>query len=137
MAYATSGYDGSMMNSLQTVLRHYFNRPRGALLGVLSAIMALGSISSSPLAPLVADKFGRRWGITVGSIIIIVDAIIQCESRNFTMFLISRFILGYGLTFARPQRRPWLPSCAFPRSARRLPPSTTHGCSLGALLPHG
>ncbi|KAJ8099578.1 general substrate transporter [Lipomyces tetrasporus] len=101
MAYATSGYDGSMMNSLQTVTYwdDYFNQPRGALLGVLSAIMSLGSICSSPLAPLVADRFGRRWGITVGSIIMVVGSIMQCESRNIAMFLISRFILGFGLTF--------------------------------------
>ncbi|KAK9360727.1 general substrate transporter [Lipomyces starkeyi] len=101
MAYATSGYDGSMMNSLQTVTYwdDYFNHPRGQLLGILSAIMPLGSICSTPLAPLLADKFGRRWGITVGSIVIIVGAIVQCESHNFAMFLISRFILGFGLTF--------------------------------------
>ncbi|KAK9492575.1 general substrate transporter [Lipomyces doorenjongii] len=101
MAYATSGYDGSMMNSLQTVTYwdDYFNNPRGSLLGILSAIMPLGSICSTPLAPLLADKFGRRWGITVGSIIMIVGSIIQCESHNFAMFLISRFILGFGLTF--------------------------------------
>ncbi|KAK9317838.1 general substrate transporter [Lipomyces starkeyi] len=101
MAYATSGYDGSMMNSLQTVTYwdDYFNHPRGSLLGILSAIMPLGSICSTPLAPLLADKFGRRWGITVGSIVMIVGAIIQCESHNFAMFLISRFILGFGLTF--------------------------------------
>ncbi|KAK9320746.1 hypothetical protein V1517DRAFT_196354 [Lipomyces orientalis] len=29
----------------------------------------------------------------------IIGSVMQCESRNFTMFLISRFILGFGLTF--------------------------------------
>ncbi|KAK9234151.1 general substrate transporter [Lipomyces kononenkoae] len=101
MAYATSGYDGSMMNSLQTVTywEDYFNNPEGAVLGVLSAIMSLGATCSTPFAPLVADSFGRRWGITVGSTIMIVGTVIQAASRDFAMFLISRFIVGFGLTF--------------------------------------
>lgn len=102
VSYATSGYDGSMMNSLQTVSYwdDFFDKPRGAQLGLMSAIMALGSICSTPFAPLVADRFGRRWGITVGSTIMIMGAILQCESTNFDMFVGSRFVLGFGLSFA-------------------------------------
>jgi MFS family permease len=102
VSYATSGYDGSMMNSLQTVSYwdDYFDNPRGATLGLMSAIMSLGSVCSTPIAPWVADKYGRRWGITVGSIIMIIGAILQCESKAFAMFVVSRFILGFGLSFA-------------------------------------
>ncbi|KAJ3500100.1 hypothetical protein NM208_g17223 [Fusarium decemcellulare] len=102
VSYATSGYDGSMMNSLQTVSYwdDFFDNPRGAQLGLMSAIMSLGSICSTPIAPWVADRFGRRWGITVGSCIMIIGAILQCESVNFAMFVVSRFILGFGLSFA-------------------------------------
>ncbi|KAK9452701.1 hexose transporter [Dipodascopsis uninucleata] len=101
MAYATSGYDGSMMNSLQTVSYwdDFFNNPRGSSLGLLSASMSLGAIISSPIAPFVADRLGRRVNITVGSIIMIAGAIIQCESKTFAVFVVSRFILGFGLTF--------------------------------------
>ena len=101
VSYMTSGYDGSMMNSLQTVpyWDDFFGRPRGSTLGLVSAIIALGAICSTPFAPIVADKFGRRWGITVGSVIMIVGAILQCESVNFAMFCVSRFVLGFGLTF--------------------------------------
>lgn len=102
VAYATSGYDGSMMNSLQTVSYwdDFFGNPRGASLGLMSAIMSLGSICSTPIAPWVADRFGRRWGITVGSVVMIIGSILQCESVNFPMFVASRFILGFGLSFA-------------------------------------
>ncbi|KAL9945764.1 hypothetical protein ACHAO5_004553 [Verticillium nonalfalfae] len=102
VSYATSGYDGSMMNSLQTVSYwdDFFDNPRGAQLGLMSAIMSLGSICSTPIAPWVADKYGRRMGITVGSLIMIIGAILQCESHNFGMFVGSRFVLGFGLSFA-------------------------------------
>ena len=107
------------MNGLQTVSHwdDFFGNPRGASLGLMGSIMSLGSICSTPIAPWVADKYGRRWGITVGSCIMIIGAIIQCksclfmsyrypltkslgESVNFAMFVVSRFILGFGLSFA-------------------------------------
>ncbi|CAG9990950.1 unnamed protein product [Clonostachys byssicola] len=102
VSYATSGYDGSMMNSLQTVSYwdDFFGNPRGSSLGLMSAIMALGSVCSTPIAPWVADKYGRRWGITVGSIIMTAGAILQCESTSYPMFVGSRFVLGFGLSFA-------------------------------------
>jgi MFS family permease len=91
-----------MMNALQTVsyFDDFFGNPRGSRLGLMSAIMPLGSICSTPIAPWIADRFGRRWGITVGSLIMIAGAILQCESTNFDMFLASRFLLGFGLSFA-------------------------------------
>ncbi|KAH7313727.1 major facilitator superfamily domain-containing protein, partial [Stachybotrys elegans] len=61
---------------------------------------SLGSVCSTPVAPWVADKYGRRWGITMGSIIMIVGAIMQCESQSFAMFVGRRFLLGFGLSFA-------------------------------------
>ncbi|KAL4881057.1 general substrate transporter [Aspergillus karnatakaensis] len=91
-SYTTSGYDGSMMNALQTVsyFDDFFDNPRGSKLGLMSAIMPLGSICSTPFAPWVADRFGRRWGVTVGSLIM----------HQLDMFLASRFTLGFGLPFA-------------------------------------
>ncbi|KAK2669801.1 Sugar/inositol transporter [Fusarium oxysporum f. sp. vasinfectum] len=101
-SYATSGYDGSLLNAFQTVSHfdEYFDSPRGSKLGLMSAIMSLGSICSTPLAPLVADRYGRRWGITSGSVIMIIGSVIQALSINLTMFIISRFLLGFGLSFA-------------------------------------
>ncbi|KAE9368401.1 general substrate transporter [Stipitochalara longipes BDJ] len=101
LSYMTSGYDGSMMNSLQTVSywSDYFGNPTGSRLGLISAILSLGAICSTPFAPLVADTLGRRWGITIGSIIMIAGSILQCESKTFNMFVGSRFLLGFGLTF--------------------------------------
>lgn len=101
-SYATSGYDGSLLNALQTVSHfdEYFGNPRGAKLGLMSAIMALGSICSTPFAPLVADRYGRRWGITLGSVVMIIGSVIQAMSINLSMFIASRFLLGFGLSFA-------------------------------------
>lgn len=59
-----------------------FNQPRGALLGIMSAILPLGCVVASPFISLVGDRYGRRMGIFVGAIIMITGAIIQGASVN-------------------------------------------------------
>lgn len=88
----------------------------------MSAILPLGCVLATPFISMVGDRHGRRIGIFVGSIIMATGGIIQgcsvhCKSRElaFTtryktptnhayaavaMFLISRFIIGFGLVFA-------------------------------------
>jgi MFS family permease len=62
------------MNSLQSVSywKDYFGNPEGAPLGLLNAIFAVGSIVAMPIFPFIADRFGRRWGIITGAIVVYV-----------------------------------------------------------------
>lgn len=48
-----------------------------AMLGFISSCYQLGSILAVPIAPWFNQRFGRRWGIMAGSIIMIVGAILQ------------------------------------------------------------
>ncbi|KAJ1324343.1 hypothetical protein MN608_10404 [Microdochium nivale] len=102
MPAITLGFDGAMMNGLQAVPTwdSYFNQPRGAILGLLSAILPLGCIFATPFISVVGDRFGRRVGIFTGAAIMLVGGIIQGASVNLGMFLASRFILGFGLVFS-------------------------------------
>jgi MFS family permease len=98
-----------------------FSKPRGALLGLLNAILALGCICGTPFISMVGDRWGRRMGIFFGSVIMAVGGIIQGVSVNSQstpicissltyymlidiypvgMFLFSRFLIGFGLVFA-------------------------------------
>lgn len=54
-----------------------FNDPQGALKGIIAAAYSLGAILSLPLIPIVNDRFGRRWSIFGGSIIMVIGALIQ------------------------------------------------------------
>ncbi|KAM5341875.1 hypothetical protein ACJ41O_014906 [Fusarium nematophilum] len=98
----TLGFDGAMMNGLQAVPSwdSYFGEPRGSLLGIMSAILLLGSIVATPFVSFVGDRWGRRFGIFLGSVIMCIGGIIQGVSVHFAMFLVSRFIIGLGLVFA-------------------------------------
>ncbi|KKK16915.1 hexose transporter protein [Aspergillus rambellii] len=99
---ATNGYDGSMMNGLQTLepWQEYFNYPKGSLLGILSAIMSLGSLAALPVVPYAADYLGRRMGILMGCLIMILGVILQSISANYGMFLAARFLVGFGVAIA-------------------------------------
>jgi MFS family permease len=61
-------------NSLQSVTywKDYFGNPQGAPLGLLNAIYAVGSMVAMPIFPIIADRFGRRWGIITGAILMYV-----------------------------------------------------------------
>jgi len=73
-----------MINGLQAVAgwQEYFNRPNGPILGFLIAAYSLGTILGLPFVPFVADRFGRRMSIVIGSIIMAVGAVLQTATQN-------------------------------------------------------
>ncbi|KAJ3491276.1 hypothetical protein NLJ89_g11353 [Agrocybe chaxingu] len=99
---STNGYDGSMMNGLQSLTQWagYFNYPTGGRLGLLNAIQNIGSLAAYPMSPYVADGLGRRTSIFLGATIMCVATAIQTASTSVGMFIGARFLIGFGLTFA-------------------------------------
>jgi len=53
-----------------------------ALLGFMSSCYQLGSILAVPIAPWFNQRFGRRWSIMVGSMVMCVGAILQGFSQH-------------------------------------------------------
>ncbi|KAH8894188.1 general substrate transporter [Thozetella sp. PMI_491] len=98
----TSGFDSSMMNSLQAVQSwvNYFDHPNSARLGLLSAMYSLGALMAIPFIPSATKSLGRRYSILLGSVIMIFGAGLQTGAQNSDMFLASRWILGFGIPFA-------------------------------------
>lgn len=99
---ATNGYDGSMMNGLQTLQpwQDYFNHPAKSRLGILTAIMSAGSICAIPFVPYTVDYLGRRMGILIGCLIMVLGVVLQSASQNFSMFIAGRFFVGFGVAIA-------------------------------------
>ncbi|KAI6784694.1 Lactose permease-like protein [Emericellopsis cladophorae] len=98
----TSGFDSSMMNSLQGVEAwvEYFNNPTSARLGLLNAMYSLGALMAIPFIPSVSALLGRRRTIIFGSLIMVLGAGLQAGSVKADMFLASRWTLGFGIPFA-------------------------------------
>ncbi|KAI0055785.1 hexose transporter [Artomyces pyxidatus] len=99
---STNGYDGSMMNALQSDSQWnaYFKYPSGGQLGLLNAIQNIGSLAAYPFAPYMSDGFGRRGTIFLGATIMLIATGIQTAAQSVGMFIGARFLIGFGLTFA-------------------------------------
>ncbi|EJC97746.1 hexose transporter [Fomitiporia mediterranea MF3/22] len=99
---STNGYDGSMMNGLQSLdqWENAFNKPSGSMLGLLNAIQNIGALAAYPFAPYLSDGIGRRPTVFVGAAIMIGATALQTASQTVNMFIGARFMIGFGLTFA-------------------------------------
>ncbi|KAF2222788.1 general substrate transporter [Elsinoe ampelina] len=135
-AAVTLGYDTALINSLQATPAwdRYFGRPRGVLLGCISAILALGSCLATPFISYVGDRWGRKWGVTVGCGTMLVGGIIQAASVNLPMFMISRFIVGFGLVFANTYAPILIGELAHPKDRQVITSLYQTSWYIGAIL---
>jgi len=130
----TSGFDSQLINTLQfsAPFNKYFGdgyvnakgKPdiEAGILGFISACYQLGSILAVPVAPWFNQKYGRRWSIMFGSLVMCVGAILQGFAQHIGMYIIARMLLGVGIVFAiisgssligelgYPKERPFLTS---------------------------
>ncbi|THH11414.1 hypothetical protein EW145_g647 [Phellinidium pouzarii] len=99
---STNGYDGSMMNGLQSLTQWEddFNHPTGGMLGLFNAIQNIGCLAAYPFAPYVSDGIGRRPTVFLGATLMCAGTAIQTASLSVGMFIGARFLIGFGLTFA-------------------------------------
>ncbi|KAK7447455.1 hypothetical protein VKT23_014164 [Stygiomarasmius scandens] len=99
---STNGYDGSMMNGLQSLPQweNYFNNPSASQLGLLNAIQNIGALAAYPFAPYLSDGIGRKKAIIVGASIMCAATAVQTAAQSVGMFVGARFLIGFGLTFA-------------------------------------
>lgn len=91
-----------------------FNHPHGGLLGLMVNMQVIGGVVSLPLAPWMADKFGRKHPIFLGSLIIIMAAVIQGAAQNLGMFIAGRFFIGLGGGFVATAAPALLGELAYP-----------------------
>ncbi|RDW92962.1 uncharacterized protein DSM5745_00284 [Aspergillus mulundensis] len=98
LSSAVAGYDGSLMNGLQSITqwKTYFDNPTGSILGVVNAAQSIGSVISLPVVGILSDKIGRRWTLLSGAIVIIIASAIQAASVQYGMFVFSRVLVGIG-----------------------------------------
>ncbi|KAI0762183.1 general substrate transporter [Trametes elegans] len=112
----TNGYDGSMMNGLQSLPQwnDAFDHPNGGKLGLLSAIQNIGSVAAYPFSPYVSDGLGRRAAVILGATIMCIATVLQTASHSVGMFIGARFLIGFGLTFAAAAAPVLITEIAYP-----------------------
>ncbi|KAK3646212.1 hypothetical protein LTR56_007171 [Elasticomyces elasticus] len=68
-----------------------------AILGAINGVYAAGGAFGCVFNMWSSEKLGRRRSIQVGCCISIVGAAIMTGSVNIPMFIVSRFIMGFGI----------------------------------------
>lgn len=135
----TSGFDSSMMNSLQAVDSwvDYFDNPTSSRLGLLNAIYSLGALMAIPFVPTVSQYLGRRKTIVAASLWMMFGAGMQAGSINTDMFIASRWILGFGIPFAIVNASSLLGELGYPRERAILTSLFNASWFIGAIAAAG
>jgi MFS family permease len=81
---------------------------------VFNAIQSIGGIIGLPLAPYLNDRFGRRWALFVGDLLMLVGVVLQTCAQNVGMFIGCRFLIGVGLSWATMAAPVLITELAFP-----------------------
>ncbi|OAL28490.1 hypothetical protein AYO20_09438 [Fonsecaea nubica] len=98
---SANGYDGSMMNGLQALpqWQDFAGHPTGAWLGFINAAQSLGSIVTYVVSPVLAQRYGRKLGMWLGFIMLILGVTLQTAAQNIATFILGRFFMGVVTSF--------------------------------------
>jgi MFS family permease len=94
---SANGYDGSLMNGLEALdqWKNFMDHPAGAWLGWINAIYWLGCGVGYPTASWIANRYGRKPGVYIGYIFLILGSALQAGAPNDKAFLLARLFLGF------------------------------------------
>ncbi|PPQ98744.1 lactose permease [Panaeolus cyanescens] len=117
-----NGLDSSLVNGLQILpaWKLYFNDPQGKSLGLLISAQFLGNLIGLPFTPYVSDRFGRRFALFWGGVIMLVGVALQSAAWNVPIFTGARFIVGFGLSFCQNAAPLLLIELAYPTQRGRI-----------------
>lgn len=101
-----NGYDSSLINNLlanDAFLKFYDGYNDGIWAGIVTSMYQIGGVSSLPFIGPSADTFGRRFGMWIGCVLIIIGTVIQgvaTRENGVKQFMGGRFLLGFGVNVA-------------------------------------
>ncbi|KAF5367586.1 hypothetical protein D9758_003710 [Tetrapyrgos nigripes] len=96
-----NGLDSSLVNGLQISpdWQEFFGHPQGKNLGLINCAQNIGGLVGMPFTPFASDILGRRAALFMGSLIMLAGVAMQFASTTVKMFIASRVLIGFGLTF--------------------------------------
>ncbi|KAF4961110.1 hypothetical protein FSARC_10274 [Fusarium sarcochroum] len=93
------GFDGSLMGNLLAMpafKRQFGTDIVGVRTGFISSMFSIGSVSALPFIGPLTDTWGRRVGVAIGCLIVVLGTIVQGTCHNLEQYLAGRFFLGFG-----------------------------------------
>ncbi|OLN85351.1 Lactose permease 31 [Colletotrichum chlorophyti] len=98
---SANGYDGSIMGGLLALplWNTFMDNPSGAYLGWITGIYWLGNGICFPMAAWVSNRYGRKPGIYVGYLLLILGVVMQTAAQNEKTFTYSRLFVGFAASW--------------------------------------
>lgn len=136
LTQTATGFDASMLNGMQSLPQWvaFFGHPEGSRLGAMTFGPTGGVLISILVSSQLCDRFGRRYPIFGGSLIIILGSIIQTAAQNYGMFVAARFMVGFGLGIVSVAAPPLLSEVAYPTHRGKLVSFYLCSWPLGSLI---
>ncbi|KAJ5817491.1 hypothetical protein N7447_007499, partial [Penicillium robsamsonii] len=132
---SSAGYIGTLVNSL--LMLPEFGVIVGSLnaniVGLIIAATSLGAFISFAPASYIADNFGRKVCVGIGSGLAIVGAIIGAVIQNHWAFFGARILSGIGMGFAQTAAPLLVTEIAHPRQRQTATALYSASWSLGAI----
>ncbi|KAJ3056418.1 hypothetical protein HK097_007031 [Rhizophlyctis rosea] len=103
---AMNGFDGSLFGSIyhipQFSTEFWGHEAESPFISLLNQLYTLGAIAGAFFAGPATDQWGRRKGMAIGAIIVIIGTIIcaTIPTPNGALFGTGRFLCGFGVTIA-------------------------------------
>ncbi|KAJ9151660.1 Sugar transporter-like protein [Coniochaeta hoffmannii] len=113
-----NGYDGSLMgglNGMKSYQNYFHMTVAGSSTGLVFAMYNIGSVAAVFFTGPVNDTFGRRWGMFLGSLIVIIGTCVQAPCTTRGQFLAGRFVLGFGVSFCCVSAPTYVSEMAHPK----------------------
>ena len=75
-------------------------------------IYTIGQCAGAFFAGPASERFGRRAGMVIGCLIILIGASVITAAQNRSMFLGGRFVLGFGIAISTTAAPTWVTELA-------------------------
>ena len=83
----------------QTHSQSDMSYPDASHIGLITTIIFVGGFMGSFPASPVADRYGRKAGMYIGSCFTLIGTIIQTSAFGYAQFMVGRCLLGVGISF--------------------------------------
>ncbi|ODV82968.1 hypothetical protein CANARDRAFT_30434 [[Candida] arabinofermentans NRRL YB-2248] len=133
---ATGGYDGSLMNGLQSLdeWKNKYGDPTGTWLGFINAAQNIGAAAVAFFSGWLVDRFGRKISLGIGLVLILIATAIQSCAIDIGQLIAARFILGIGGLIAAQPSPMLIAELAYPAHRGKVTALYNTFYYLGAIL---
>ncbi|TKA34099.1 hypothetical protein B0A50_00079 [Salinomyces thailandicus] len=113
----TCGYDEAVVGSFQAMQPWVdaMGNPDASHIGLVTTVIFIGGFLGAMPASWCSDRYGRKMGITVGSLCTMIGSIIQSSAYGYSQFMVGRGLLGVGISFTCVAGPSLLAELAHPR----------------------